>query len=82
MGHVTPTDLCPSCGARFDRATGIDHPSAPEPGDFTVCISCGALLRFDAALRTEPATAEDWAALEPEQATMIRRAQALLRARR
>jgi len=48
---------CPSCGRLRDAATSLDHVNAPKPGDFTVCVDCGVLLRFtDDGL--EPTTSE------------------------
>lgn len=79
--HVIPINLCPSCGARFSRASGLNHMSAPKPGDVTICISCGTVLCFDETLRTKLAKGDDLADLEPEQVDLIQRAQALIRAR-
>jgi hypothetical protein len=44
---------CPVCRCPLDAASGIDHDSAPKTGDFSVCIGCGAALRFthDGGLR-------------------------------
>jgi hypothetical protein len=48
---------CPSCGRLLDAATSFDHVNAPKPGDFTVCVYCGVLLRFTAD-GLEPTTSE------------------------
>lgn len=40
---------CPKCGATIDAAgvaAGADTGAPPEPGDFTVCVECLAVLRF------------------------------------
>ncbi len=44
---MTPTPgNCPACGRGFTHATGHTD-QRPEPGDFSLCISCNAVLRFD-----------------------------------
>lgn len=49
--HPISPDRCPECAAPFDCATNVDGPGAPEPGDWTVCIHCAAVLVFDEQLR-------------------------------
>lgn len=48
--HEVPASTCPACGAATELATGILHHRAPNEGDVSVCIQCGALLVFDAQL--------------------------------
>jgi hypothetical protein len=46
---------CPKCGKGADGATGFndeEFPKEPQPGDFSVCLFCGALLRYDEKLRS------------------------------
>lgn len=38
---------CPACGKVCDAATGISGAVRPKPGDYTVCLGCAAILRFD-----------------------------------
>jgi len=45
--HRTAPDRCPECGHLLDAATNTEGPGAPGPGDFSVCISCTAILVFD-----------------------------------
>jgi hypothetical protein len=42
-----PARFCPVCFIVVDAATCFTAKIAPEPGDFTVCINCGAVLLFD-----------------------------------
>lgn len=56
---VMPPCLCPKCGIKLDMATGAVGEAKPEPGDFSMCIECGALLRFDDTLHSRIATAAD-----------------------
>ena len=39
---------CPACSALLDATTG---PGAPEPGDVSLCATCGEVLRFDDAVK-------------------------------
>jgi hypothetical protein len=45
-----PLSRCPGCGKALDGASGIGGDFEPEPGDFTVCITCGHLAVFDQRL--------------------------------
>lgn len=49
---VVSESRCPCCGRVADCATcPTDESAVPVPGDWTVCIGCGAALVFDEALR-------------------------------
>lgn len=37
---------CPACRSLIDGATCCTSQRGPESGDFTVCVPCGAFLRF------------------------------------
>lgn len=41
---------CPKCGHHHDCATYLGlqgyRPREPKPGDYTLCICCGSILRF------------------------------------
>lgn len=52
---------CPNCFITQLGATKMDEgPSdRPQPGDRTMCIKCGALLKFDESLSLEPLTPEE-----------------------
>ena len=51
MATMMPVVLCPYCGYTTDAATSLEGERVPEPGDFSVCLSCGGWLRFEADLR-------------------------------
>lgn len=40
------TSKCTSCERELDGVTGVGCDTAPEPGDFTVCIRCGHIMAF------------------------------------
>jgi hypothetical protein len=42
----TPLRFCPVCFHKLDGVTNLTGQEKPEPGDFTICISCTAILRF------------------------------------
>jgi len=37
---------CPSCNNIHEMATGVTGKGAPAPGDYSVCLGCGVVLRF------------------------------------
>lgn len=52
----TPVSFCPACGYTLDAASSFDEAAAPSAGDFSVCIACAAVLRFDRELRLRAAS--------------------------
>lgn len=60
MDHVVPESRCPRCGAPHDRAMNVTGESGPEPGDYTVCFRCAALLRYGAGLSLRSCTRREW----------------------
>ncbi len=45
--RVKPS-ACPSCAYVMDCATCVfDKTAVPKPDDFSVCLACGEVLRFD-----------------------------------
>ncbi len=48
---------CPSCNYVMDMAGSVDgRPLIPEPGDLSVCIRCGELLRFARGMKLHKMT--------------------------
>src|SRR5262245_43420584 len=47
IDHPIPVQRCLNCGHEMDAASPIRGDAKPEPGDFTVCLSCGQLMQFD-----------------------------------
>lgn len=39
--------FCPYCFRLLDAASNVEGEGAPQPGDFTLCIECSSVLRFD-----------------------------------
>ncbi len=40
---------CSTCKANIDSITSFDH-KIPKPGDVSICVYCGEILRFDVNL--------------------------------
>jgi hypothetical protein len=53
-----PVTLCPECGYTLDSADSLETDAKPTVGDFTVCMACTCVLRFDAQLRPRSVSAE------------------------
>ena len=42
----TKTLFCPSCFTVLDAVSNMTGQEAPQPGDFSACVGCAAVLRF------------------------------------
>jgi hypothetical protein len=69
---------CPQCGHRLDGITpaALNRLPAPFPdeGDFSVCMYCGSVLRFESNGKLHKATPDDLAELinnDPKAFTLI-----------
>jgi hypothetical protein len=54
-----PESTCPVCGTVAVEATHLSKDVVPEPGDFTVCCGCSAILRFGPDMQRRLATVEE-----------------------
>ncbi len=54
--HVSTT--CPRCKMRLNATVDPKGRGMPRPGDLTICVQCGEILKFDNRLRLRPVTAE------------------------
>ena len=64
LGHrsrVMPPSPCTACGTMLDRVRVVDDSKAilPNPGDLTVCLSCGHLMGFCEDLSLRELTADE-----------------------
>lgn len=57
---------CPSCKKEMDAISSRDG-RKPEPGDLSICLYCGAFLRFLEGHKMEPLPPADFNALPAEQ---------------
>lgn len=70
--HLVPTSYCPECGIKLNIATHHAHQHLPEPGDFTVCISCMAVLRYADGLQLRAATLAERQEAGPDLALVVK----------
>lgn len=64
---ITPSS-CPSCGYHLDAASHTtDADTRPTPGDYSVCINCGELLRFTEAMTVERLSGRELDDLETQE---------------
>ena len=48
---VSAEPRCPSCSYLLDGVTNVTGDTGPKPGDYSMCVRCGAVLRFGAGLQ-------------------------------
>lgn len=79
-----PPSACPKCGDVHDAATASDlSDEAPEPGDFTICVNCGSINRFDDDLHVQFVDQEALDSLDDEtRAAVLHAVRAVERMRR
>jgi len=41
-----PTSICPICKSSLEAATSLKN-EIPDPGDISVCLYCGNILKFN-----------------------------------
>ena len=51
-GQLVPS-FCPRCFKLLNAATNMEGKDKPEPGDFTICIKCSSVLRFNPDMQLE-----------------------------
>lgn len=68
-----PTSACPTCGYVMDQASSVEGEATPKTGDFSVCMRCGELLRFNAALHVRLASDTEVNALPKNLREMLYR---------
>ncbi len=57
---------CPQCGTKFNQATHLSKDVQPKPGDMSLCINCGTILKFKNNLTVRLATLEEMLQLANE----------------
>ena len=60
---------CPYCGSHHNAATAssANPESLPEPGCIAICLDCGAVLTYDAAMKLVVPTAEELAEMQSDR---------------
>jgi hypothetical protein len=54
-----PETFCPLCFALLSGTTAMTNDKEPEPGDFTVCLYCAAVLIFGPRMELEKSSLMD-----------------------
>lgn len=74
ISHHVPPSPCPQCSQVQNGATDAGPEGAyPNPGDFTVCINCGAALKFGEQLQLVGITEEEIERLIPDERAQLLR---------
>lgn len=64
--------LCPYCGYKMDTSKGaMDDTARPEPGDISVCLSCGEAGIFNEAMAMRQMTEAERASIPKEQRLLL-----------
>jgi len=62
--NTVKTTTCPACSHVLEEASAVDgKPTAPVPGDLSVCLYCARLLQFTEDLDVRVMTEADIAQL-------------------
>lgn len=69
-------DRCPKCRKVMDSAMPVDGTSQPQPGDYSVCISCAALLVFKDDRRVRLLTLDEMETMDFPTVSMLLKARA------
>lgn len=73
---------CPKCGYKIEHSSPIEKKDAgasASKGDFTLCLSCGEILRFDDNMQLKISTQKDLEDLEIEQYKKITKGSLLIK---
>jgi hypothetical protein len=63
----TPISVC-KCGVKLDCATGDRE---PRPGDYSLCVECFEILRFDENMWLRSATPDEIAEMPAEMKAQL-----------
>jgi len=75
-------DNCPACDGYLNAAHDVDGGDRPKPDDRTICIHCGAFMKYLSDLRLALLTAEETAETKQQLSPAERAAVAALAQRR
>jgi hypothetical protein len=77
MSHeLTPVPKCPSCAALLPLVTNtFGEKGKPSDGDISMCLNCGAALRFTDDLQLRRLTVAEELDLHPENKRQLTKLQ-------
>jgi len=73
--YQTPPMECPECLKMMEAATSVGGVDDPAPGDLSLCIYCGAPLKFGDKLELLRLTDDDMKALGEDERRQVLLAQ-------
>lgn len=77
-----PKSTCPECSYTMDSATDAGGGRAePEAGDFSICLNCGACLKFNDILVLEPIPPDELAGINDRTLRILSTASDQIKAR-
>jgi hypothetical protein len=79
-GNLLPTVACPVCLYMMDCASSLEPCQRPRPGDFSLCLKCGAILRFQENFHLRAATEFEIRFLPDKERKVLLEAQMVIRA--
>lgn len=60
--------ICPHCGDHFGNDNVVTTTGLPiSSGDFTVCLTCRAIIRFNSRLQLKKLEEDDWLVLAADK---------------
>lgn len=77
--HSLPESACPFCGHKMDHAFSTQTDNPPTPGDFSLCIRCGRVLRFAEDMTLLKVEREEMETLDTETLLELERASDLIK---
>lgn len=79
-GKQLAPSACPTCGYLMDAARCLSNKTArPKPGDFSVCLKCGEMLRFTDGLLLVVVELNDLLGMDKTTGDLMSRVQKLIR---
>jgi len=75
--------LCPACGYAMTHTTAVEDGNAPQPGDCSLCLNCGAVNVFSDDLGVRSASEAEIAEFMSDENVRqtVQRAQSYIRRR-
>ena len=72
-GSSPRESICPTCRDRIGPDDDVVATAGlpVSPGDYTVCLTCREIIRFDVQLRLRKMNCQDWLDLSREKAMFI-----------
>lgn len=70
---------CPVCSTLLNAASGFNNNASPSPGDVSICIRCGAVLKFDEQMTLQQVPEAELQALDQDDRRLLFEARSAVR---